>query len=219
MTIEFLFGRREALVSKSQKYKVFVRNYLESLGFSQTTDSFIEGTLADMVFYNPIIAPGKQFIIEVKADELTVKSKNLARELVQYFRIWQNQDPDRRFEFWLFIQGIKRAEEWEAMFSQVNDIEKISEWCVWYNEKCLKKSESGLEGDEVNDIASFFSQSTIKVANSLELELATIDKKTTSLSQISRYGKKLEEIVNKRRSPIGRKSNFILFGYRGIIYI
>lgn len=59
---------------------------MESLGFSQTTDSFVEGTLADMVFYNPVVAPGKRFIIETKADELTLKSGILARELVTHFR-------------------------------------------------------------------------------------------------------------------------------------
>ncbi|MFB0523077.1 MAG: hypothetical protein ACETV1_04865 [Candidatus Bathyarchaeia archaeon] len=51
VTIKFLYNRREALTGKSEVYKKAIRSYLESLGFSQTTDSYVEGTLEDMNFH------------------------------------------------------------------------------------------------------------------------------------------------------------------------
>ena len=63
MTIHFFYARRESLTAKSEAYKKAVRKYLESLGFSQTTDSFTEGTFDDMTFYNPTIEPGRRFLV------------------------------------------------------------------------------------------------------------------------------------------------------------
>ena len=183
---------------------------MESLGFSQTTDSFVEGTLADMVFYNPVVAPGKRFVIETKADELTLKSGILARELVTHFRTWQSQEPEDRFGFWLFIQGLKRSKEWESMFSEINDIDAISVWSEWYNEKYRKDDEPELEGKDIQDIAKFFASSKVTVATSLELELAVIEKKETSISHISRYAEKLLGIVGRRKSPIRNRSKLIM---------
>ena len=74
--IEFLYGEREALMGKAEHFKNNVRKYLESQGFAQTTDSMTEGTFEDMVFYNSTIAPGKKFVIEAKAENVTLKSKN-----------------------------------------------------------------------------------------------------------------------------------------------
>ena len=57
MTIRFFFKRRESLTAKSEVYKKSVRAYLESEGYFQTTDSFIEGSFADMIFHNSSITP------------------------------------------------------------------------------------------------------------------------------------------------------------------
>ncbi len=187
-----------------------MRSYLESLGFSQTTDSYVEGTLADMVFYNPVIAPGTQFIIEIKADELTLKSKIMAREFVATFRKWQSQTPDERFTFWLFIQGLKRPKTWESLFSEVNDIEEVRNWCDWYNEKCRNEDEAEIKTQDIKAIAKFFATSRVTVANHIELELAVAEKGKTSISEISRYAQKLLNVVERRKSPIKTKSKLIM---------
>ena len=116
MPMNFLFGRRESLIAKSEIHKKSVRLYLESLGFSQTFDSFIEGILEDMVFYNPRISPGKKYVIEAKADSLSLKSKALARELMKYYQLWTALPQNERFEFWLFMQEVKRPQDWEVFF-------------------------------------------------------------------------------------------------------
>jgi len=122
MAIKFLYGRRESLTGKAEAYKKGVRAYLESLGYSQTTDSIVEGTFEDMVFYNPTIAPGRRFVIEAKAENLSLKSKILARELVQYFRLWRSRESKDRFKFMLFVQAVKRPNEWELLFSEVDNM-------------------------------------------------------------------------------------------------
>jgi hypothetical protein len=210
MTIEFLYGRRESLTGKSEAYKRSVRAYLESFGFSQTTDSIVEGTFEDMVFYNPTVAPGRRFVVEAKAEILSLKSKKLARELVKYFRLWHAQEHSKRFKFLLFTQGVKRPNLWESIFSETNNISKVKDWCSWYNDKCLETSEHSLETTDIVDMAKFFSESTVKVGDKLALELAVSEKESTSALSISRMARNLLKIVNKRRAPIMKKSSLIM---------
>ena len=210
MTIEFLFGRREALTGKSEAYKKRVRAYLESFGFSQTTDSIVEGTFEDMVFYNPTIAPGRKFLIEAKAESLSLKSKKFARELVQYFRLWQNRDSSDRFEFMLFVQAVKKPKEWESIFSEDNNLSTVFKWCRWYNDKCLEKDEQRLTSQNILDVAKFFAKNTVKVGNNVQLDLAVSEKKSQSASSINRMATNLLNIVNKRKAPTMEKSTLII---------
>jgi len=207
--IEFLYGEREALMGKAEHFKNNVRKYLESLGFAQTTDSMTEGTFEDMVFYNSTIAPGKKFVIEAKAENVTLKSKKLAKELVKYFRLWERDRPEDRFIFWLFMQGVKRPSKWKSMF-YINDIDFISDWCKWYNNKCLKKDEIKLTESDISKIAVFFTDAKVTVANAIMLELAVLDKRKTSISHIERYGKKLLQLIEKRERPISKISKLIM---------
>lgn len=210
MAIEFLYGRRESLTGKAEAYKRSVRAYLESFGFSQTTDSIVEGTFEDMVFYNPTIAPERRFVVEAKAEILSLKSKRFAKELVKYFRLWQIQEYRRRFKFLLFAQGVKRPNLWESTFSETNNISKVKDWCNWYNDKCLETSEHSIETTDIVDMAKFFSESTVKVGDKLALELAISEKESTSALSISRMARNLLKIVNKRRAPIMKKSSLMM---------
>jgi hypothetical protein len=210
MPIEFLYGRRESLTGKSEAYKKSIRAYLESFGFSQTTDSIVEGTLEDMVFYNPTIAPGKKFVIEAKAENLSLKSKDFAREIIKYFRLWRAYEAEDRFKFLLFAQAVKKPDEWESIFSETENLSAVKEWCVWYNDKCLEANESSLEAHDIEKIAEFFSQTLVKVGNHVQLELAALEKNSQSAISVPRMAKNLLEIVNKRRAPIMSKSSLIM---------
>jgi len=210
MTIRFLYGRRESLIGKSEAYKKGIRGYLESFGFSQTTDSVTEGTFEDMVFYNPTMAPKQRFLIEAKAENLSLKSKNLAKELVKYFRMWQATESAKQFKFLLFIQGVKKAKEWEMMFSNTDNLSMVVRWCRWYNTKCTEPGESLLKGQDRLDIARFFAESEVTVGNRVQLELAASEKEVQSASSIARTSKRLLNIVNKRREPIMEKSMLIM---------
>jgi hypothetical protein len=177
------------------------------MGFSQTFDSFSEGILEDMVFYNPRISPGKKFVIEAKADNLSMKSKALARELIKYFIIWNMSPKQERFIFWLFIQGVKRPTTWESIFS-LDNYDAVQTWLKWYNEKCLQDEEKAISNGA--ELADFFSKTTVTVGSSLDLESAVLEKESISLFEISRYANKLEELIEKRKSPIMSKSNLMM---------
>jgi len=211
VTIKFLYSRREALTGRSEAYKKAVRSYLESLGFSQTTDSFVEGTFEDMTFYNPTIAPGREFAVEAKAENLSLKNKKFARELVKYFRLWRSQQPDRQFTFMLFVQGIKdEAKKWERMFSVNNNLSIVYSWCKWYNEKCVKETEPRLKNEEIMDMVKFLAETEVTVGNRIDLETAAAEKEATSATSISRTATMLLKIVDKRRAPIRAKSSLIM---------
>jgi len=210
MTIHFLFGRRESLHGKAEAYKRSVREYLESSGFSQTIDSSVEGSFTDMIFVNPNTDPGKKFLIEAKAENLSLKSKKLARELVQYFSLSQAISSQDGVRFKLFIQGVKKPKEWESVFSETENQEMVQKWCEWYNSKCLERNEKKFDGNTVKRIAEFFANSEVIVGNVVDLQQAALDKQSISGFSMSKMAKNLLGIVERRRSPILGKSNLIM---------
>lgn len=210
MTIHFLFGRRESLFGKSEAYKASVRAYLESEGFAQTTDSSVEGTFEDMVFYNPRIAPKQKFLIEAKAENLSLKSKGLAHELVKYFKLWQAEEQGRKFRFMLFAQGVKRPLDWERLFSQTYNLAAVKRWIEWYNSKCVESAGQIINESELQELAKFFSETEVKVGNTVLLELAVSEKEEKSAASITRTATKLFSLVEKRKTPIMERSTLIM---------
>jgi hypothetical protein len=210
MTIHFLYGRRESLHGKSEAFKRSVREYVESIGFSQTTDSSVEGSFADMIFYNPGISPSKKFMIETKAEIVSLKSRKLARELIEYFRLSQNYSPEDGLKFLLFIQGVKKPREWESMFSETNNLEAVRKWCKWYNSKCLDKDEAELDEKTIKQVSEFLSASEVIVGNNVDLQQAAEDKRSISGFSIPKMAKNLLDIVDRRRAPIRSKSKIVM---------
>ena len=94
---------------------------MESFGFAQTTDSAIQGTFADMIFVNPTIEPGKKFLIESKAEVISLKSRKLARELIEYFKLSKTFGPNG-VNFKLFAQGVTKPTVWESIFSEGREL-------------------------------------------------------------------------------------------------
>lgn len=206
MPIHFIYSRREALTGKAEAYKKAVRNYLEAEGYSQTTDSFIEGSFQDMIFYNPTISKGKKFVVESKAEELSIKSKNLAIELMKYYSIWRELADDNKFDLFLFIQSVKNPSEWESLFSEGSNYDEVNNWLTWYDQKY---GSDKLMSNEIENIMRFFKTTTVKVGNTIDLELAVLKKQDYSSLAINRIATKLLGLVYKRRNPIPQKSNII----------
>jgi hypothetical protein len=209
MTIHFLYGRRESLTAKSEAYKKAVRKYLEALGFSQTTDSAVEGSFEDMIFYNPTIAPQRKFVIEAKAEDLSLTNFPFADELVRYFRLWQDNSTIGAFNFLLFAQAVKEPEKWEELFSKKDNSAAVNQWCKWYNTSAIKKNKQTLSEQEIKEIGKFFLCSEIKVANSQRLEMAACEKEDKAAQSISRKAKELLSVVSKRTSPEMKKSTIL----------
>lgn len=183
---------------------------MESIGFSQTVDSSVEGSFEDMIFYNPTMSPGKKYIVEAKSEELSIRNKKFARELIKYFKLAYTEKNKDITGFLLFVQGVKKSSEWESIFSEVDNIEAVQEWCKWYNNKCIEKSEPILNEKTIKDIAIFYSNSEVIVASHIELQQAVLEKQTTSALSLSRTAKNLFDLVNRRKSPILAKSKITL---------
>jgi hypothetical protein len=210
MTIHFLYGRRESLHGKSEAFKKSVREYLESLGFSQETDSSVQGSFADMIFFNPNIAPGKKFMIEAKAEKVSLKSRKFARELIKYFKLWQTHSPQGGIEFQLFLQGVKKPREWDLLFSETDNLGAVRKWCEWYNNKCLEKDEPKIDENTIKWVSEFLSSSKVIVGNNVDLQQAALENQSISGFSISKMAKSLLDMVDRRSSPMLRKSRLVM---------
>jgi len=210
MTIRFLYGRRESLNGKSQAYKKQIRKYLESLGFSQITDSAIQGSFEDMIFVNPYSDPGKKFLVESKAEKLSITSKKFAQELVNYFRISRCEVLQGQVKFILFAQGVQNPTEWELFFGEQSASETIIDWCNWYNNKGLKEDEQALSANDIKQFQSFIAHSEMIVGSTVDIIQATIENQSMSSLSINRKAKKLLELVERRRMPVCSKSRLVL---------
>lgn len=205
MTIHFLYGRRESLHGKSEVYKRNVRLYLESMGYSQTTDSRVQGTFEDMVYVNPHTDLGKKFLVEAKAEELSLKKRKFAEELVKYFRT-SKSDNDLKFK--LFVQGVKKPDDWNLFFSP-NNFQLVSEWCQWYNGKVSNENRI-FDDREISEFAHFLAHSEVTIGSSVDLEQAALETQTISNLSIPRMAQNLLRLVNRRKLPFCSKSTIIM---------
>jgi hypothetical protein len=206
MPTHFLYGRRESLHGKAEAYKKNVRLYLEAMGFSQTTDSRIQGTFEDMVYVNPHSDLGKKFLVEAKAEELTLKKKKFADELVRYFKACQS---DSNLKFKLFIQGVTKPEEWTLFFSS-NNSQIVVKWCEWYNENIVEDATNKLDNNEITNFAEFLAHSEVTIGSSVDLEQAALETQTISNLSIPRMAQNLLELVNRRKLPFFSKSTIVM---------
>lgn len=206
MTIHFLYGRRESLHGKAEAYKRNVRLYLESMGYVQTTDSSVQGTFEDMVYVNPHTDLGKKFLVEAKAEELTLKKRKFAEEIVKYFRVSQS---DSEFRFKLFVQGVKKPDEWNLFFSP-NNSQVVVDWCQWYNEKVTNAGDKGLNDKEVSQFANFLAHSEVTIGSSVDLDQAALDEQKISNLSIPKMAQNLLGLVNRRKLPFFSKSIIVM---------
>jgi len=66
MPVRRIGQKRASLMFSGEIYKNAARKYLESMGYSKTTDSYTEGHLIDMIFYNREIAVKQIYISQVR---------------------------------------------------------------------------------------------------------------------------------------------------------
>lgn len=210
MPIHYLYGRRESLHGKAEAYKKGVREYLESLGFSQTTDSSIQGTFADMIYVNPATDPGIKFLVESKAEEVSLRSGKFAKELVRYFWFSQSIGLQGQMKFKLFVQGVVKPEEWDFFFSEMTNLDTIRSWCQWYNSKCLEKGEQRFDENIMKQISTFFAETEVTVGSVVDLQQAALENESMSALSIAKMANRLLDLVNRRKSPVFAKSRIVM---------
>jgi len=125
----YAIGReRESLIYSGEAYKRAVRKYLKSLGYSQTTDSYVEGHFPDMVFVNSSVDPGRVFYVEAKATKVSLSQKNFCGEILNYFLQWLRTPREKRFKLMIFVQEVSKRRRWNYIFGIPVDDIVIQEW-------------------------------------------------------------------------------------------
>jgi hypothetical protein len=216
MGLHFIGGKRESLTFSGEAHKKSIRNYLESLGYSQTTDSFVEGHLPDMIFYNRDVSPGKEFWIESKATNASISGGKFAKEVLHYLISWLKMPPEKRFVLWIFAQQVSRIGRWESLFEK-NDRESIDDWINTNISQLPEKEKEFLISADKFDIYAFFNTTIVTVALSAKLDIAAEEKKKTSISSLERKADLLLRESERRNHLIEEKclliTNLLNFSY------
>jgi len=163
MPIYYVGKERESLTSTGEYYKRAVRTYLESLGYSQTTDSFHEGHFPDMIFVNSSIDPGRPFWIETKNTKVSLSQKKFCKELLNYLYEWVERPPKKRFKLMIFVQEIIKKSSWDSLFRNPIDEEFLFNW-LEKNKSLISKNKSEIiEKKSKDEIIDFFKETEVFV--------------------------------------------------------
>lgn len=220
MSFEIIGGEREALTFSGEIHKKAIRNYLESQGFIQTTDSFIEGHLADMVFYNRDISPGREFWIESKATGVSISEKKFSLSILKYLKAWIAFPPEKRFVLWIFPQQVSREKRWKEIFEQ-NDSEAVDDWLTTTVSYSTDEDKRFFENIGKNEIYLFFKNSKVTIALASKLNIAAEEKRKTCASSPTRKAASLLSESENRNHLIEEKcvltTNLLQFEYPEII--
>lgn len=207
MSIYSIGKSRESLNFTSEEYKKYIRKYMESMGFCQMTDSFVEGHRSDMIFVNPKLSIDKLFYVESKATRLTVNNQDFARELLEYFVEWLNLN-DYKFNLYLFVKQLANKKDFSKLFENYDDA-YIKKWVNKHKKRLPIDKQKIIEKANDNDILKFFSQVILYEGDIEKLRSAIEKKKTDSILSIDRQAKKLLQETQRRIKPIQQKN--ILF--------
>lgn len=207
---------RESLTFSGEAFKKAVRLYLESLGYSETTDSYVEGHFQDMVFVNSVVDPGRLFFIEAKATKVGLGQNVFCSELMKYLYSWLNTPKEKRFKFLLFVQEASNLRWWKAIFG--DDSVDIDENTLkgWINDNKIHLSDEKyikFEKYQWNEILSFFKETNVHIGPAYRLEIAAEEKRKTSALSPDRKAENLLEESERRNQLIEKKcllvSNFV----------
>ena len=209
MAIYSICKKRESLTFKSEIYKSLVRKYLETMGFSQLTDSYVEGHLSDMIFVNPDISLEKYFYVEAKATSLSPNDKKFSSELLNYLVEWLILPDSDKFELYIFIMKLKNKKEFEKLFGSKSSQKNIKSWIDKHIANLHEEQQKIIKNTSLKDILRFFSKIIIYEADIEGLKNAIEEKDKISLLSIKRYAKSLLSDIQRRGKPIQKKSQLI----------
>ncbi len=205
MPVYFMGKERESTNFTAEDYKKAIRRYLESLGYVQDTDSFVEGNTDDMVFYNPTKAPGRQFRVSAKATIVNLNSKPVAREILGRLSIWLDNSEDKRFSFMMFFKKVSSKSHVKELFGEFISAKKIFDWIDTYKPNLSQREQEIINSHREEEILEFFKQSEVYVAEARVLESSADEKKKTCIQSPERYAKNLLDECSRRMKPIQKK--------------
>ena len=156
MTIHSIGKTRESLNWSSENYKEAIRDYLDTRGYSQISDSFIEGDLADMVFINPSLSVGEKTLVESKATSISSTDEKLAIEVVKYLVEWLKLDPQERFKLLIFAKRITKKVDFGKYYGSDSNKKYVQSLIDKVKEKLYESDREILEEADFKDVFNFF---------------------------------------------------------------
>ncbi len=208
MPIRVLGKERESLIFASENYKSLVRKYLETMGYSQITDSYIEGHLPDMILINPHIALDKYFYVECKATKLSINNPDFAREVLEYLCEWLNPYNKNKFELKIFAQQLSKKSDFTLLFEQAN-AEKVQSWIEKYIDKLPIEKQEQIRKADFNNILQFFAQVEINGIDIQSLTFAIEKKKKDNAVSMENLIEKLFRETQRRILPFQNRNKLI----------
>ncbi len=194
----------------AKRYVDAIRRYMNSMGYSETTESFIEGHLADLILLPPQgRVGGRRVWIESKATKVKLGDRKFVEEVRKYLRQWLQRQPGARFDFKVFVAELAARRKWDAIFGDDIDPEKVLEWL-----------RTGMQADAADDLTgeanldvvlSFFAESEVVRASGLDLEEAAElrEREGTVAASLRQRAKERLKAMEERSHPNVRKSNLI----------
>ena len=209
MTIHSIGKTRESLNWSSENYKEAIREYLDTEGYSQISDSFIEGDLADMVFINPSLAVGEKTLVESKATTIGSSDEKLTLEVVKYLVEWLKLDPQERFKFFIFAKGITKKGEFKKYYGSNCSKKSVQGLIDRVQGKLDKNGQEIIETADLEEIFSFFRKIEIWEGTYEVLKAAAASKKKYSKLSLEGYANNLITEVTRRSQPIQKKTTLV----------
>jgi hypothetical protein len=209
MTIHSIGKARESLNWSSENYKDAIREYLDTEGYSQISDSYIEGDLADMVFINPSLSVGEKTLVESKATTISVSDENLAREVLEYLADWLKLEQTEKFKFFIFAKSISKKSEFQRIYGSKCNRKSVDAFVNKFKDRIDQDSRNEINTADPRDVLKFFRKIEIWEGSGEMLKLAAVDKRKRSKLSLEGYAQSLITEVARRSSPIQEKTTLI----------
>jgi hypothetical protein len=204
------FGRsRESTTWISENYKAAVRLYWESLGYAATTDSFVEGHPADMIFEPTWPGSKRRIWVETKDQGVSLSDNDFRNQIMGYLAAWLALSKAERPEMKVFVRKAKNHERWNAIFGPSLDTEEVVRWLSAAEDlEGHQNLKSALDEDR-QSILDFFSQCQIFEGEKERIEDASKEKESTATYGMTRYAD-LRRKELERRDSVDQKSDILI---------
>lgn len=179
------------------------------MGYSQITDSFVEGHQSDMIFINASISSERRTHIEAKSTEISLKDKDFSKELLGYLAEWLNLPPASRFSLFIFARKINNRRDMEKVIGTKYNITSLKDWLSKNAESLPDNSKEIVTKADFKDIINFISCLEVYEADINQLDAAINEKGRYSNLSIKAYAEKLQVDAKRRGKPINKKSVLI----------
>ena len=188
---------RESTVWSSEEFKDSVRRFMESMGYSETTDSYTTGHLPDMIFEPGQSGATRKSWVETKNTKASLSDDEMRESAAKYLLSWIELSPETRFEFWLFVAETANWTRWQKTFGTGRDPSTVTRWL------------SGIKGDlggrvasllsnRPDEVLAFFAEVNLVEGDKQRVEAACKKNEATSTGSIDKYSDRLMREMTAR---------------------